>query len=195
MKNLDDIWQEFIDQDALSTQTINDLIWHIENDERPGAISMATDMIVRNPTGILLKKLISHLAKQLDNEDDFKREFAVNSVVGRLKLSEYASKALDMAKNDPYDNVRGLASSHLGAVINKVDPNLRKQIAAYLYDAITNAIYDDWHKQCVYDAILEAMEVPIDTWPAIKSNPDISSMVDKNLLEKFKIKFNIGNEK
>jgi len=79
----------------------------------------------------------------------------------------------------------------LWVVIDKVDFVLRKQIAIYLYDSITSIIYEDWHKQCAYGSILKAMEVPINMWPAKKLNPDISKMVDKNLLEKFRKKYNI----
>lgn len=195
MKNLDEIWQDYLNQDVVSTDTLNNLIWHIENDEWPEeAISMATDMIIDEGTGALLKKLQPYLVKQLDHEYDGARELAVNCVVGRLKLSEYASKALDMAKNDPYDNVRGLASSNLGAVMDQVDFNLRKQIAIYLHDVITNTTYDDWHKQCAYGAILDAMEVPIHLQPKIEVYPDIEAMVDKDLLEKFRVKYNIKDE-
>jgi hypothetical protein len=196
MKNLDQIWQDYINQDTLSTETINDLIWHIENDKLPEeAITMATDMIVESSTDILLRKLTPCLVKQLDHEDDFIRELAVGCVVGRLRLSEYASKALDMAKNDPYDNVRGLASFQLGAVIDKVELHLREQIANYLYEVITNNNYDGLHKQCAYGSILKAMKVPMHLRPAKKLEPDIPNMIDKDLLEKFKIKYNIKDEK
>ena len=195
MNNLDDIWQEYITRESLNLLTLNDLIWHIENDAKPeDAIVMAIDMIVEESNNMTLKKLIPYLAKQLDHEDDFVREVTVGCIVGRIKLPEYAEKALVMAKNDPYKNVRGLAASSLGAVINKVNFVLSKQIAVYLYDVITDDIYSDLHKQSTYSAILEAMEVPVNTWPPIKTNPDIQKMIDKNLLEKFKIKYNINND-
>ena len=162
MKNLDNFWQEYLN-DTLDKQVLKDFIWHIENDDSSEAVVMATDMLVEEPNNKILKALIPCLAKQLDHEDEYIRELAVGSVIGRIKLPEYAEKALSMAKNDPYDNVRGLAASSLGAVIDKVDYVLQKQIAVYLYGSITNVIYDDWHKQCAYDSILEAMKIPINT--------------------------------
>lgn len=147
MKSLDNIWQEYLD-DTLDKQILKDFIWHIENDpEHQGeAIVMATDMLVEDPKNEILKELIPYLAKQLDHEDEYVREVVVGCVVGRMKLPEYAEKALNMAKNDPYDNVRCLAASSLGAVIDKVDCVLCKQIAIYLCDSITNNIYDYLHK-------------------------------------------------
>lgn len=192
MQNLDNIWQEYINHDSLSQQTLNDLIWYIENNDKPEeAIVMATDMLVEEPNNKTLKKLIPYLVKQLDHEDDFIRELAVSCVAARMKLSEYAEKVLNMAQSDPYDNVRGLAAASLWGVIDKVDFVLRKQIAMYLYGSITNIAYDDWHKQCAYGSILKTMEVPIHMWPAKKMNPDIPNMVDKILLKKFKKKYNI----
>ena len=192
MKSLDEIWQEYIIKESLGFTALNDLILHIENDEKPeDAIIMATDMIIKEPNNMTLKKLIPYLAKQLDHEDDFIREITVGCIVGRIKLPEYAEKALQMAKNDPYKNVRGLAASSLGAVINKVDFILSKKIAYYLYDAVTKHKYSDLHKQSAYRSILKAMEVPVNMWPLLKLNPDIPKIVDKTLLKKFREKYNI----
>ena len=193
MKKLDDIWQEFLNN-TLNKQVLKDLIWYIENNDKPEeAIVMATDMLVEEPNNKILMDLIPYLVKQLDHEDDFIRELAVGCVVGRMKLSEYAEKALSMAKNDPYKNVRDLAISSLGAVINKVDFMLYKKIAIYLYNIITNPVYSDLHKQSAYGSILEAMEVPVNMWPPIKMNPDIPKIVDTTLLKKFREKYNIDN--
>lgn len=193
MKNLDNIWQEYLNN-TLNKQVLKDLIWYIENNDKPEeAIVMATDMLVEEPNNKILMELKPCLVKQLDNEDDFIRELAIGCVVGRMKLAEYAEKALNMAKNDPYDNVRGLAASNLGTVIDKVDYVLQKQIAVYLYDSITNVIYDDLHKQSTYRSILKAMEVPVNMWPPLKLNPDIPKIVDKTLLKKFREKYNIEN--
>lgn len=192
MKNLDEIWQDYLDQDVLNGDSLNELIWHIEHDNAAGeALTMATDMIIDEGTGWLLKKLKPYLIKQLEHEDDFIRELAVGCIVGRLKLSEYASKALDMAKNDPYDNVRGLALSNLWAVIDDVDLRLQKQIAVYLYEVISEDVYDDWHKECAYSSVLNAIKVPIYLQPEIATDPNVKTVVDKDLLEQFKTKYRI----
>ena len=45
MKNLDEIWQEYIEQNLLSQHTLRELAWHIEYDTDPAEdITMATDM-------------------------------------------------------------------------------------------------------------------------------------------------------
>lgn len=194
MKSLNDIWQEYINQNALSTQTLKDLIWYIENDDTSETVVMVTDILVKESDGMLLKKLAPYIAKQLEHEDEYVKELAINSLVGRLKLPEYAEKILNIAQNNvSYGNAQGSAAASLGAVINKVDYNLRKKIAVYLYDVMTNDGYDNLHKQSTYCAILEAMEIPIDLWPPIQRNPDIYTMIDKNLLEKFKRKYDIND--
>ena len=191
MKSLNDIWQEYINQGILSTQILNDLIWYIENDDTSETVVMVTDILVKESSGILFKKLVPHIAKQLVHEDEYVRELAISSLVFRLKLPEYAEKVLNMAKNDPDDGVRNCAAFSLGAVLNKVDMNLRKQIATYIYDSVTNIAYDDLHKQSTYRSILKAMEVPVNMWPLLKLNPDIPKIVDKTLLKKFREKYNI----
>ncbi len=195
MKNLDSIWQEYINQNFLSKQTLNDLIWYIDNNSKPEeAIVMAIDMLIEEPNNKVLMELIPYLVKQLDHEDDFIRELTVGCVVDRMKLSEYAEKALNMAKNDPYKNVRDNAAASLGSVIDNVDFNLRKQIAVFLYDVMINTDCSDLHKQSAYRSILKAMEVPFNLWPPQKLKPDITNIVDKKLLEKFKIKYTINND-
>ena len=191
MKSLNDIWQEYINQGILSTQILNDLIWYIENDDTSETVVMVTDILVKESSGILFKKLVPHIAKQLVHEDEYVRELAISSLVFRLKLPEYAEKVLNMAKNDPDDGVRNCAAFSLGAVLNKVDMNLRKQIATYIYDSVTNIAYDDLHKQSGYHSVLAAMEIPINLWPPQKLKPDIQNMVDKDLLKKFKIKYDL----
>lgn len=193
MKTLDQIWQEYNNQGSLSERTLKDLIWYIENDTTSESVVMATDMIVDKPHNVMLNKLIPYIVKQLDHEDEYVRELAVSSIVDRIKLSEYATKALNMAKNDPYDNVRDLATSSLGAIINNVDFVLGKQIAIYLHEVIINEIYDDLRKQCAYRSVLKAMNVPVNLWPTKKINPDIHAMLDKNLLEQFKSKYDIND--
>ena len=189
MMTLDEIWQEYINLESLTPQTLKDLIWYIQNDDTSEAFIMVIDMLVGEEEGMLSKKLVPYLARQLDSEDDYERELAVKSLVGRLKLAKYAEKALNMAKNDPESNVIDLAASSLGAVIDKVDFVLRKQIANYIYDSVTSDIYDDLHKQNAYGSVLKAMEVPFYRWPPLRLNPDIPNMINKDLLENFRRKY------
>lgn len=154
IKNVKDLRDEFFDNDKLSAQSIKDLIWHIENDVDPrAAISLVTDARLMN--------LVPLVAKHLDNEDDFIRQLTVGCVVGRLAIAEYAEKALNMAQADPEDGPRVIAISSLGAVINKTAPELKKQIAHYLYNVVTNSEYDDSCKRCAFNSVLEAMNLSV----------------------------------
>ena len=178
IKSVKDIRDEFFDEGKLSAQSIKDLIWHIENDPLPDrSISLVTDA--------RLMELVPLIAKHLDHEDDYVRELTVGSIVGILKLAEYAEKAFNMAQTDPDSGPRSLATSSLGAVINKVNPNLKKHIAKYLYDVIINPKYKSSHKNCAFNSILKAMDVPV---PQRIATPYDEN---HNLVKQFKINFGI----
>lgn len=67
MKNLDDIWNEYINYNSLSPNSLKELTWHMEYDLDPlEAIRIATDMG--------LKELVPFIAKQLEHEDDYIRD-------------------------------------------------------------------------------------------------------------------------
>ncbi|WP_010299830.1 hypothetical protein [Candidatus Odyssella thessalonicensis] len=187
VKNINTIKDELIEKGRLSPQSIQDLKWHLQNDLRPHmAIILATDAH--------LKELGPLIATKLDDEDDFIREVAVGCLIGRLFLTEYAPKALELAKEDPYENVRGLAISNLGAVIDAVDKELKKEISSYIYEIISNSLYNDFLKECAYHSIVVAMEVPVDKWPKVKKDGDIHKLMDKEILEAFKKKYSIEKQ-
>lgn len=182
-KNVKDIRDEFFDEGKLSAQSIKDLIWHIENDQSPDrAISLVTDAYLTNGS---LGNLIPMIAKHLDNEDDFIRELTVGCIVGRIKLPDYAEKAFNMAKEDPDSGTRILATSSLGAILNKVNLALQKQISTYLYEVFSSSEYENLHKQCAFDSILEAMGMPI--------SQIVVTTYDANhyLVNKFKLKYGV----
>ncbi|MBW8308720.1 MAG: hypothetical protein K0M45_03625 [Candidatus Paracaedibacteraceae bacterium] len=184
VKSIDAIRNELIKENRLSSQSIQDLKWYLENDPRPHmSIMLATD------AG--LKALGSLMAKHLEHNDDFIREVTVGCIVGRLFLAEYALKAFELAKNDPYDNVRGLAISNLGAVLDKLDKKLKKEIAEYIYGVISNPTYDSLYRDCAYHSVVVAMEIPLEKWPQAQRDPDIEKLVDKELLEAFRKKYEI----
>jgi len=176
IKNVKDIRDEYFDEGKLSAQSIKDLVWYIENDPSPhSSISLVTDAC--------LMELVPLIAKHLDHEDDFIREITVGCVVGRLKLADYAERALNMAQEDPEDGPRGLATCSLGAVINMVNPLLKKRIAVYLYDVIISPDYDDLDKRSAFDSILEAMDIPV------PKRITISYDEAHDLVKQFKIKY------
>ena len=192
MKSLDDIWEEYINTEVLTPETIKDLMWHLQNDQESETYTMIIDMLVREIGDLLSQTFVPYLAKNLDSDDPYERERAVKSLVGRLRLAEYAEKALDMAKNDTEPNVRALAAASLGAVLDNVDPILRKKMAIYIYEAVTEDIYSDLHKEDAYQSVLEAIRVPINEWPPIELNSDIKKIVDKSLVKKFRKKYNVA---
>jgi len=184
MKSLDDIWDEYINNDKLKSQTISDLAWHIDNDIDPaGAITMATDMG--------LKELGPHIASQLENEDDYIRELSVGCLLGGLRLSEYAEKGFKMAREDSYDNVRALALFSLGEVLDKIeDKNLQFKIASYIYHVLTKVdldLYESFRGEAYY-SILIAMGIPASERPRVR---DLDNSIDSFLVEQFKKKYGI----
>ena len=179
MKNVIDIRDEFFDNgNKISAQSMQDLIWHIENDPLPDdAITFVTD------AGLL--ELVHLVAKHLNHEDGFVRELTVGCLVRRLHLPEYAEIALIMAQNDPEGGPRTIAISSLGAVINKIENSLKKRIAEYLYRVLVSDEYDNLDKRCAFNSILEAMGVPISEQITTSYDPSY------DLVIQFKIKYGV----
>lgn len=179
MKSVTEIRDEFFDNDSkISKQSMQDLIWHIENDPSPSrAISLVTDA--------RFMELVPLIAKHLNHEDDYVRELTIGCLVGRLKLPEYAESALKMAQEEPDGGPRTLAISNLGAVINEVNLTLKQEIATTLYNVLINSEYDSVDKRCAFDAILEAMGLSIFEQRAIPYN------LNHDLVQQFKIKFGV----
>ena len=192
VKSLDEIWQDYLDHDHLPIQTRKDLKWWLtQSDDPAGAILMITDMDLSISD---IKEFIPLMAAHLENKDDYIREVTVGCLVGRLFQHQYAGKALDMAKNDQYSNVRSLAISSLGAIIDKVDKKLQKEIANYIYKVLTNIDYDSLFKECAYHSVVVAMYVPPLEWPRLKLEPDIEKMINKELLARFCEKYGISQK-
>jgi len=178
IKDVKDIRDEYFDEGKLSAKSIKDLICHIENDPSPErSISLVADA--------RLLELVPLIAKHLDHEDDYVRELTVGCLIGRLKLPDYAEKALNMAQEDPDGGPRSLAISNLGAVINKVNPVLKKRIAVFLYGVLINSEYDDLDKQFAFNSILKAIDIPM---PQRRTTP-----CDENhdFVKQFKIKYDV----
>tara|TARA_R110002124_G_scaffold267198_2_gene434346 strand:- start:414 stop:965 length:552 start_codon:yes stop_codon:yes gene_type:complete len=183
MKKLDDIWDEYIN-DKVKVESLKDLAWHIENDPDPlDAITMAADM--------RLKELGPSIARQLDNEDDYIREVAISSLLGRLCLADYAKKGLDTAINDPYESVRDIALFNLGEVINQVDDKeLRYRIAAYIYQVLIDTENLEFYKGAAYNSMLASLGINILDRPRVE-DLDNNIDLDFTLIEQFKNKYNL----
>mgnify|MGYP003453338563 FL=1 len=176
MKTLDDIFDEYCDQDLLIPQTLKELIWHLEHDADPArSISRTTDMG--------LKKLAPCIAKHLDHEDDYVRELSVGCLLGRLKLPEYAEIGFKMAQEDPDSGPRSLAIFRIGEVLNEIkEKNLQHQIAFYLYQILMGVKEkgSSSKKGSAYNSILAPMEVSIPGRPGVR---DLATSIDFDLLE------------
>ena len=180
MKSLDSIWDEYVDNDGLTPQTVKDLAWHIKNDVDPGgAIIMATDM--------RLKELGSNIFCQLDNEDDYISEISIGCLLGGLRLAEYAEKGLQMAQESPYKNVRASAIFSLGEVLDQIkDKKLKTKIARYIYYILEGDPTVRMMNKFTY--VLTAMEIPILERPRVR---DLAENIDLNLVAEFKKKYGI----
>ncbi len=155
IKSVTDIRDEFFDNgNNISKQSMQDLIWHIENDPLPTqAISLVTDA--------RFMELVPLIAKHLNHADDYVREFTIGCLVRRMHLPEYAEEALRIAQDEPDGSLRTIAISSLGAVLNQVDDVLKNQMADHLYRVLISNEYDKLDKRCAFDSILQAMGMPI----------------------------------
>jgi hypothetical protein len=163
IKTIEEIDDEFCNERKLSKQSIKDLAWHVENDQEPGlAIALVADTYTM--------ELIPSIAKHLDSKDSFVREITVGCILGQLHVAEYAARALNMALDDSKSGPRALATSNLGSVLNRVTPNLKKKIADYLYEVVTNPRhkYHDRYKEYAYQSISQAMGIPVTQWHAVE---------------------------
>ena len=186
IKTIDEIEDEFYENECLSLSSINDLRWHLQHNPDPHmAIIIATDA--------RLTSLAPLIAEHLESDDSFIRERTVGCLIGRLFQAQYAAKGLKMAKEDSNGGVRSLAISSLGAVIDDVDKKLRQEIADFLYYvlSVVDPKYDNLDKQSAYRSVLDALFIPITEWPESQLEPNIEELVDKELLAKFCKKYNV----
>lgn len=188
LKSVKKIRDEWCDSEngSISSESLEHLKKHIEGkdeNELRRAISLVTDA--------RLMQFVPLIAKHLDHEDGFIREFTVGCLLGRFFQSQYAARGLQMAKEDPREGARDLAISSLGAIINDVAPKLMQEIADYIYHVITSPDYDMLDKQSAYRSVLKAMYITPMEWPRLKLEPNIEELVDKNLLREFCKKYNV----
>lgn len=186
MKSLDDIWDEYVKNDCISSQTLKDLAWHIEHDETPvPAFVMATDMNAQ--------KLSDVIAAHLNNEDNFVREVAVSCLIGRLRRSEYAERAFQMAKEDT-GGAQALAISCIGAVLGQTRDPLRTNIAQYLIDLLYDEQEDELTRKFAYYAINDGLGIPIEEVPSFRKF-SFKENADKDLVERFKKVYGVKEKK
>ncbi len=182
IKTINQIKDELLENDyQLSSQTVKDLAWHLENDKDPHmAIILATDA--------QLKNLGPVIARHLDHEDGFIRERTIGCVLGRLELAEYAEKAFEMAQNDS-KNVRNIAIFNLGEVMNAVPFTLAHNIATYLICVLQHD-ESEVIRGSAYFSILKAMNVPREKRPRVSRGVKPED-IDPSILEAFCKKYQV----
>lgn len=181
------IRDEYFDNDGiLSSNSLQNLKFYLEDScknskELRAAISLVTDA--------QLVDFIPLLVKNLDHESWSVRELTVGCILGRLKLSEYAAKGLEMAQHDEDESVRNMAVFSLGAVINKVPPALAQKIANHIFDVFQHH-EDKVDRDSAYFSILKALEVPWEKQPSIAKGVKPED-IDSALLEAFCKKYQV----
>ena len=173
MKNLSELWKEFDKKKGkLSPESIEDLKWHIENDMSPyEAIAAARDMVIETVERDHFVQVVAPtIAQCFDHKNEDIREIAVGTVIGICKDARYGEKALVLARFDPDDLVRIIATSSLGWVMNKVDQNLAHKMAVHLYTIMTSQYEekdDNAYKRVAKKSILISMEVYYPEWGTV----------------------------
>lgn len=183
-RDLDEIWQEYLDSGELSSATTKELAWHIDEGPNPlEAMSIAAD--------IGLVHLAPNIARQLNHASEWNRERAVGCLLGRLELPEFAAQGLKMAREDKSSSVRSLATFNIGEVLNKItDHTLQNQVAKYLYDTLSGGKKTGLpvRKGSAYYSILAALDVPVLDRPEVW---ELDESIDPEIVEKFRKKFNL----
>ena len=149
LKKLHEIWDEYLEHATLSAESKRDLIWHLQNDEKPiPAIILTTDM--------KLKEMVTYIAPYLTHEKSMVREITVSHLVGRLCQVQYAEKAFQMVTEDSDSGVRTLALSSLGYVLDDMEKDLQTRIVKFILDLIEHPkeveefVYDPETEECEY---------------------------------------------
>jgi hypothetical protein len=147
-------------------------------------------------TDARIMELVPLIAKCLINEWSIVREFAIGKLLGLLMLPEYAQIGLKMAQEDEDSGVRCLAATNLGNVLDKIENyQLKNKIASYMYDVMTTNSYDDMTKQDIYQSVMTAMGISIIDRPITVGNPEYKKYIDPKLLNQFKEKYGVGDNK
>ena len=188
LKRVAKIRDEYFDNnETLSQESLDELRQHLEGkdeDELCRAISLVTDA--------RLVQFVPLMAKHLNHEDSYVRESLIGKLLGRLKLAEYAEVGLKMAQEDEDSGVRCLAATNLGHVLDLLDSQLKKKIASYMYDVMTQDNYEERTKQNIYQSVMIAVDIPCEERPSIVlGKPDLQKMVNPDVVQKFKQKYGL----
>jgi len=171
--------------------SLGELRWHIENDEHKGdAISIAADMIMESQSPLMKRILIPAIAKQLHSQSSSAREFAI-MVLGRMELPEYGQDVYNIARYDPEEFCRSIATRALGGIMNEVDKHLKQKIAVLLYEILTNndlEVYGKTYRDKASDAVLRAMGYNYLAFGRAWNDPDFDP-IWKEFCKKYKLEY------
>ena len=171
-----EIRDAYCDLENPDPKFLDDLIWHIENDEKPcRAISVAADFA--------LLEAAPYIVRHLNHSDSYERQFAA-SHLSRLRLPEYAGHIYEMAKADQNRGSRDMAIFSLRLLIDLVDRDMQEKIAELMLESIM------LHTtiKTAYDSILHVINEKYEVGKLLPMYPDF---VDLEKVQKFRIKYNI----
>ena len=190
MKSIGRIREDWCDNDNVFTESsLEDLKLHLENeDEDPYDLASAMRLVA----DARLMGFVPLMAKHLTHKSSVVRETLIQSLVGRLKLPEYAEVGLKMAQQDPYEHVRDAALFNIGYVLRFVtEETLRKKIAAYLLQILCDENLHYLTRRSAYHSIISALEFPLLTkFYNIRTSEDI----DWDLVDQFRKRYESSNE-
>lgn len=180
--SLDEIWQAYCNHEEPDAKFLEDLIWHIENDKKPGeAMSVATDLA--------RQEAIPAITKQLNNPNYFVRERAAGYLCrllayGHPEIDTYAAKLYRAAKYDDYISNRTLIASFMESILDVVGSEMRIQIAELILEYAQLSL----GVKFAYDAMLHCIGEKYD---ATEIPPIYPDFVDEEKVQKFRIKYNV----
>jgi hypothetical protein len=192
MKTIDQVWAVYIQKKGnVDESSLGELRWHIENDEYKGdVISMAEDMIMESDSPLMKRVLIPAMAKQLHSQSSSARKFAMMAL-GRMELPEYGQDIYNMARYDPEEFCRMIATRALGGIMNEVDKYLKQKIVVLLYEILTNndlEVYGKTYRDKASDAVLSAMDYNYLAFCRAWNDPDFDP-IWKDFVKKYKLEY------
>jgi hypothetical protein len=174
---LEEIEAEYARNGRLSRRSIVDLRTLILDGDSYTAISTAADC------GVFEAE--EEIARSLDSEDPMVRWIAAATLFTRFRLSAFAGRCLEFAREDPDSMVRNISLSGLGELLPYVkDLSLKRSMAQFLLEVL-NKSDDKVDQAAAYNGILAAMDVLPADRPSPKALFEGKQPFDPKLVARF----------
>ena len=178
-----DAWYD--NDNVFTESSLEEIKFYLEEDhENEDGLTRAIILV----TNARLMDFVPLMTKHLTHKSPYIRRILIQSLVGRLKLPEYAEVGLKMAQQDPYEHVRDAALFNIGYVLRFVtEETLRKKIAAYLLQILCDENLHYLTRRSAYHSIISALEFP----PPKRFCCDIrtSKDIERRLVDQFKQRY------